>query len=200
MPSQSKPRSLFLLAACLTLLSGCRGHDVTLAVPPGSYAPVFEASTEALRDSGFTLERVDAARGVITTRPKFTAGLFTPAHPEQQTAGQEWQDAINEQSRVVRLTFEPQGRRPASGDLRDAEGPLMLRAQTTIYRTRVTGVRYETETTGVRSVSRDPIAIRKGHGGLQRVPLRRDEPWSQRLITLIANRIEQPAANAGPDA
>ena len=101
---------------------------------------------------------------------------------------------------VVRLTFEPQGRRPASGDLRDAEGPLMLRAQTTIYRTRVTGVRYETETTGVRSVSRDPIAIRKGHGGLQRVPLRRDEPWSQRLITLIANRIEQPAANAGPDA
>jgi hypothetical protein len=76
----------------------------------GAYAGesgAFDLARDVLREEGFILDRVDAAAGIITTRPKTTAGLATPWDAEQSSAEQEIDDLANRQQRTVRITFEP---------------------------------------------------------------------------------------------
>ncbi len=90
-------------------LGGCgvASEPRTFAVAPGGYVGAFDAARVELLNAGFTLERVDAARGVLSTTTKTTAGLATPWDGEQETVGQEWQDFVNRQARVIRVTFGP---------------------------------------------------------------------------------------------
>ncbi|MGE3109983.1 MAG: hypothetical protein AB7G11_07205 [Phycisphaerales bacterium] len=78
-----------------------------IALDASEYAPAFDAARLVLRDMRFDLERIDARVGVISTAPKRTAGLATPWDREQQTAGQELEDLVQHQRRVVRVTFVP---------------------------------------------------------------------------------------------
>lgn len=78
----------------------------TVATGDASYERVFDAAREVLGRHRFALNRVDAARGVITTYPKRTAGLGSPWDREQSSFGQEWEDLVNQQQRVVRVGFE----------------------------------------------------------------------------------------------
>jgi hypothetical protein len=83
---------------------------ITRLVAQGAYGGeggFFDLSRDVLRDEGFVLERVDAEAGVITTRPKSTAGLATPWYSDQSTAYQEIEDLGNRDQRTVRITFEP---------------------------------------------------------------------------------------------
>src|SRR5262245_10700892 len=87
------------------LLGGCSSPQAADArFEAGQYVVAFEAAKEALRDFDFSLERVDAAGGVITTRSKSTGGLGTPWDREQSTFGQEVEDLMDRQSRVARVT------------------------------------------------------------------------------------------------
>ncbi|HRJ50427.1 MAG TPA: hypothetical protein PKU91_07830, partial [Phycisphaerales bacterium] len=99
------PAILLALAAALT---GCaRSGSPTVQIPAGSYSQAFEATRASLRDFDFSLDRVDAASGVITTATKASSGLATPWDPEQSGLDQEWEDFINRQRRFVRVTFVP---------------------------------------------------------------------------------------------
>jgi hypothetical protein len=111
-------RLTLAILAPLTLaaLVGCSAPKTqgTFEVPPGSYAQAFDATRDVLRSYRFTLERTDAQQGVITTTPKPTQGLASPWDLEQSSAGQEWEDFVNQQRRRVRVTFEPAAASPES--------------------------------------------------------------------------------------
>jgi hypothetical protein len=112
-PDRLRTRVAALVVACL---SGCLGlvgcssvpdHEGRFAIAPADYERAVDISREVLNDYGLTVERVDAAGGVVSTQPKRTAGLATPWDSEQSTLRQEWEDLVNRQSREVRVVFEP---------------------------------------------------------------------------------------------
>ncbi len=113
------PRLLPLLIA-VALLPACTStrtatepldlvhvDDQTLRVPAGKYAAAFNAARDELRDAGFTLERVDAYSGIITTWPSGSAGIATPWSGDQSSVSQEFGDLFHRHARTLRITFEP---------------------------------------------------------------------------------------------
>src|SRR5204862_8124944 len=108
------------------------------------YSKAFDATRDLLRSYHFSLERVDAAAGVITTGYKATAGLATPWDREQSGLSQEFEDLLNQQSRRVRVTFRPS---VGGGDEHPIEQPfnsneaLVGRVEVIIYRMQTPGLR-----------------------------------------------------------
>lgn len=121
-PAKSRParkrRLLTLLALPIPTLFGCAGpapvtDSGVLASETGlvefneaSYEEAFRAVRGVLGDYRFSINRIDAVRGIITTHPKRTAGLASPWDREQSSMPQEWEDLANQQQRVVRVSFE----------------------------------------------------------------------------------------------
>ena len=79
------------------------GH---VEISGASYEEVFGAMREVIREYRFAINRVDGARGVITTYPKQTLGAGSPWDREQTTIGQEFEDLANHQERAIRVQFE----------------------------------------------------------------------------------------------
>ncbi len=186
------------LIAIATFLAGCASRQpmpATFHVPAGQYADAFDAARDRLRSMRFELDRVDARAGVITTRPKHSAGFASPWDREQSTFTQEWEDLANEQYRTVRILFQPAQpthaepspgestpappvpARSTAADLRSFTGDLagtvvvvIERKSRPLWRIDPTGVRLST-------FSRDPI------GGSPRVlvPIARDQRLEGRL-------------------
>lgn len=111
-------RSWWFTVWCLgtaTLGGGChssRATSTSVEIAPGRYAEAFDAAREALRDYDFTLDRVDARTGVITSEPRFSVGLVNPVDQVQSTGRQEIQDLMNQQDRRVRVAFARPGVEP----------------------------------------------------------------------------------------
>ncbi len=80
------------------------GGDVEIS--GASYEEVFGAMREVIRGYRFAINRVDGARGVLTTYPKQTLGVGSPWDKEQTTLGQEFEDFANHQEREIRVQFE----------------------------------------------------------------------------------------------
>jgi hypothetical protein len=91
-------------------------------VSPSEYAAMFDRARNTLRDAGFTIERVDAAAGVITTAPM--PGLDAWKSPLLRNAGvaglRSWHGGTVEAKAVFTTS-------PAVVDLRTATTPLILR-------------------------------------------------------------------------
>ena len=114
------------LVALMTV--GCQSPPTgptSLRIAPGSYSATFQAVKDELRSSGFELDRIDARAGVITTRPRASAGLATPWITDESTIEQEFEGALNRQQRTVTVRFAPTAQDDTSdafaSDLRDAE-------------------------------------------------------------------------------
>jgi hypothetical protein len=185
------PRLLTLIAIA-TLLAGCASSQpapATFHVPAGQYADVFDAARDTLRAMRFELDRVDARAGVITTRPKHSAGFAAPWDREQSTLTQEWEDLANEQYRTVRILFErvdpadPTTAAQTTTDLRSFAGDLA--GTVTIVIERKSRPLWHVDTTSVRlsSFARDPL----GGGRRVLVPIARD----QRLEGRLAQRLDR---------
>lgn len=189
-------------ALALALLPGCSSApaDAVIVVLPGEYPAAFDASREVLSEARFALERVDAAAGVITTQPKSTAGLASPWDTEQSTLAQEWEDLANQQRRVVRITFAPEGETgptppdQALPDRRTEAGPLVARVEVTLLRLRRPGWRIETESISRSTRSFDPIAAARDGGASFFEPVGQDDRLAGRLAQRIAQRLSQPPA------
>lgn len=122
---------------CVLALGGCVGStdrassidervefvdDAAMAVGPEEYAATFERARDALRDAGFSLERVDPAAGVITTTPMSgLAAWKSPLLREADAAGLNSWHASTLEARAV-FTGPP-----GSVDLRGSSGPMNLR-------------------------------------------------------------------------
>ena len=83
------------------------GPESRLVIPADRYEAAFDETRELLVSRGFTLDRVDARRGVISTAPIQSAGAFTPFDLRQSSFRQELDDTLNQQRRSVRVEFAP---------------------------------------------------------------------------------------------
>jgi hypothetical protein len=179
--------ALMLVGA--VLLGGCTSSATSseFAVGSGRYGVAFDATREVLRDYRFQLERVDAQRGVITTQPKATAGLVAPWDREQSTLGQEAEDLVNNQTRVVRVSFENAA---GTGDAPpDPAGLLKARVEVTVYRRQTPGLRVPSRAVGMTTVTTDPEAVKQGVGTEYNVAVTQDTRLAVRLAGEIEKRL-----------
>jgi hypothetical protein len=176
---------ILLVLACL--LGGCAsGTSPQFSVPEGQYAKAFDVTRDLLREYRFVLERVDSEAGVITTAPKFTAGIVTPWDKEQTSLSQEFEDLFNQDERRVRVTFEAQ----PEGDLANATD-VVGRVEVTIYRLETSGVRSPAKTVALTTLTTDPVAVQMGVSGQYEVPLTQDSRLAARLADQIGRRLAQ---------
>jgi hypothetical protein len=212
---------LVLAAACLAAcLAGCaaprsgqpdvlradaappvQAQDVFFDVAPGGYAAAFDAVRDELTRRRFTLDRVDARAGVISTLPKGTAGLATPWDTEQSTAAQEVDDGLNQQERVVRVVFAPAGGGQAIApdpgaplpDLRTYSGPMTARVEVRVDRVRRPGWRLEPESIRRSTRMYDPGLAESGIGTIAREPIAADPALAQRISDRVTTALAQPS-------
>lgn len=208
-PAPPRPIARTLIVLALMMLgTGCADlgtGPAEITVPAGAYSRVFDATRAVLADARFDLERVDAAAGVISTRPKGTGGLATPWDFEQSTLGQEFEDALNLHVRRVRVTFEPpsppedvpRGQAatgPLIPDLRDAAGPLSARVEVIVSRLHRPLWQLEPSAVGLSGFASDPALRARGMQPTYDVPFTHDE----RLARRLADEIRQRAAVSRP--
>lgn len=189
------------------LLSGCSGSgqrvaavdevaigdsEVAEAGAAGlGYAAVFDAARDVLRDEGFILERVDAAEGVITTRVKTTAGVFTPWDREQTTAGQEVEDLMQRQQRVVRVSFVG-GAGQDGGEVHASNGGARfdrMRIEVVVQRVQIPGRKLEPEAIQQSSYWWDPDMGTRGMQPQFAVAEKQDRLLAERITRKVRERV-----------
>jgi len=184
----------------------------SLVAPPGAYADAFDAVRDALRDRRFVVDRLDGANGVVTTAPKESAGLATPWDMEQTSLREEWQEFVNYEHRVVRVTFHamdgerviPESDDPTEPmlDLRRHEGPVRMDVAVIVERNHRPGWRLEPNGARLSSFTSDPALQRRGLEPRYATPYRRDDWLAQRLVRDIGERVlgatpAEPRATSG---
>lgn len=192
--------------------SGCSTPtDPNVAIAAGQYPDAFEATRESLRELNLTLDRVDAASGVITTAMKPSSGFATPWDLEQSGADQEWEDFINRQRRFVRVEFVPAGeetpvarRDPAAAkaapsvDLRDYAGPVVATVSVTVERVQRPGWRVNTKSINQSTFTRDPELAAAGKFPTYTVELEPDRRLAGRIARDIQRKLENRPSDAEP--
>jgi hypothetical protein len=190
-------RSGFFVILCVTsvssvvsLLGGCANRvDATreFTVAPGGYPAAFDATRELLRGMDFTLERVDADGGVISTEPRFSRGLLEPWDATQTGLSDEWEDTVNMQARAVRVTFTQAGAEPT-----DETAETLATVWVTLYRNHRSGRRLDSEWVGGSTFAGDPLQQAR-HTSVYLVPTRRDEALEARLADKIMRELGEDA-------
>jgi hypothetical protein len=187
---------------------GCAAPEgpTELDVPAGSYAATFDAAREVLLDARFDLERVDATEGVISTRPKHSAGIMTPWDVEQSSAAQEFDDLANNQRRVVRVTFEPAFTAPATPaepepeqepvDLRTGDAALKMNVRVIVLRDYRPGWQVQTSSVRLSTHTYDPALGKRGM--LPDYEVAEDE--DRGFAAWIVKRVEEEAGDAKKNA
>lgn len=108
--TRTRSTILCIAIAAAASIGGCAtplAPQGTATVERADYQAAFDRTRDALVDLGFTLNRVDAAAGVVTTDPLIGRGAFGPWQRQQHTLGAEVADALHAQSRSVRVEFLP---------------------------------------------------------------------------------------------
>jgi len=190
------------LGACLVGCASPRG-GVSFTIPHDRYDQAITAARETFLDARFEIDRVDARRGIVETRPKPSAGLGTPWDTEQATLRQEWEDLLNQHERVARLVVEP-----IDADVPDVTthaGPLAARVEVIVYRVRRHGWRVDTVTISRSSHSIDPLGPARGSPFTFAQPVGRDDLLAEALAQRIRDRLgldmglnEKPIILASP--
>lgn len=173
------------------LLGGCTVKGpAEFAVPAGGYPGAFSATREVLRDCRFDLERIDAGEGVISTLPKHSSGIFTPWDTEQSTVLAELDDSVNNQSRRVRIVFDP------------ADAPEDAartgRVEVVVYRMQDYSLRPSTRAIQFSSRAVDPLNSARGVYPMYEVPTTQDPAFASRLARAIEERMAKGGLTPPP--
>lgn len=184
-----------VVPACVAWLGGCAG--VQESEPRFGFASeeaprAFEQAREALLAEGFKLDRVDASAGVITTRPKPTAGLATPWHGEQSAFGQEVEEALNGTQRRVRVSFAPL-----------ATGGMEGTVEVEVERIHRRGWNPSTASVTQSTFWNDPYGPERGTPAIFATPIGTDEALARRIAGRVARSLGQsghalPTLDAAP--
>lgn len=193
-----------LVAACVVGLGlgGCAGvpdGPSSFDVSPGAYAQTFEAVKAALIDAQFNLDRVDARAGVISTHPRRSVGLVRPWDTQQSTPGQEFEELLHAQQRVVRVTIGPvpaeedeQGTQAAPPapptDLRSLDGQLLGSVRVLVVRQHRPGWRADPSGVTLAGVSQNMLLVERGLWPSYSVTIRRDVALERRIAESIRRR------------
>lgn len=191
-------RSVSVALVLASLLGACTPANIapTFDVAQGDYARAFEASVETLREYRFTIDRIDAAAGVVSTESKASSGLATPWDVEQSTPTQEVEDLLAFNSRVVRVTFEPRAwsqttNPPEIEADQFSAGPMVGRVDAVISRRYVRGWRVSPMAILLSDFTYDTQAGAKGQPQQFDAPLTRDERLAARIASRIRERLSQ---------
>ncbi len=176
------------LVVVLVGLSGCQSASsletapLTLRVGPDAYTRAFLAARDTLLEARYTLERVDAYAGVITTRPSAHA----PAGAD---------DLLSRQLRSVRVTFDPAPGSPGveaaadqAGAGAGARGPTTLRVRVLVHRVQAPGWRPSPVGMGLATRTFDPALFERGLLPATMSVVREDLGASDDLAARIAAR------------
>jgi hypothetical protein len=149
----------------------------TIEIPSEDYERAIDAARAVLIENRFTIDRIDALRGIITTLPKQTSGIASPWDSEQSSMDQEWADLVHHQERVIRISFT----RP------NDDQPVEAHVLASIVRIRRPGWRLETES--IRNSTHTTSITTNG----SRVPATMREPVGEdvQLSAKLAHQIEQ---------
>lgn len=189
----ARPIAALMLLTPILVLGACSSaapytkDSVVIELDPADLDRAIDAARAVLIDNRFTVDRVDARRGVLTTYPKQTAGLASPWDPEQSSFDQEIADLVHHHERVIRVSF-----------VQDAPG-AMIRADVhaSIIRIRRPGWRLETESirksTHTGSISNNNTRM----PSVLREPIGEDHALSTRLAEEIRARLALPPVAAG---
>ncbi|MEA5557629.1 hypothetical protein [Nodularia spumigena] len=206
-------------------LGGCasvKETSRTVEVGAGDYASAFDATREVLRSYRFTLERVDARSGVITTEARFSSGLATFWDPVQSDAGQEVMETLNYEGRRARVLFSRPGGGDVVGagvgegtpealrdqgvmadgsvrptldeDLRGEAGPLVMKIDVIVERVQRPGRRLETSSLSRSTFTMDPALGERGMSPTYSVARTRDDKLAARLAAEVRARMAESGA------
>ena len=148
-----------------------------------SYEDAFVAAREVLADFRFGINRVDAARGVLTSYPKRTAGLASPWDGEQSSIGQEFEELTNQQERTIHIEFE-------RGEQADAdEGRVVARVRVIVNRVHRPNWRVDTQSILLSTHARSRDAMGNLERSEFREPIGQDPALADRLARAIVERL-----------
>jgi hypothetical protein len=169
-------------------------------VVAGEYGVAFEAAKDELRRLGFSLDRIDARAGVITTQPKTSAGWATPWERVESTARQETDDLIHRQRRIVTVSFSPvsEGVQSSSEDLRRWTGPFRVDVRVAVERVYRFGMQLQPVSIRLSSVATDPDLRRRGAQPGLAVVSDNDEWLAGRIAGRIQRELGEPAPASEP--
>lgn len=139
-----------------------------VAYTPASRAGVFDAARDALRASGYTLDRVDSALGVLTTQSRASGGSPFTSSPAS--------DVLHEQSRVVRVEFDDAGH--------------VARVECFVSRAHTPDLQLATRAVGLSATSYDPTKAERGAAFRFTSALTRDEGEARRIAGRIRSAAE----------
>lgn len=194
-------------------LGGCaaREEPATFGVAQGEYDRAFVATREVLRDVNFEIERVDATRGVITTKPRPDAGFFTPWTGYQLDAASALEGSLNQQRRRVRVTFIPiadeaayvggggdQDRIGSQLDEVASRGPWTAYVDVGVTRIQTSGLRPPPRAVLMSSVTIDPIEQSQGVATIYEVPVSQDAAMAAAITRRIRKRLGLEEAAPAP--
>ena len=151
-----------------------------------SYEDAFVAAREVLADFRFGINRVDAARGVLTSYPKRTAGLASPWDGEQSSIGQEFEDLTNQQERTIHIEFEREERvERVDGDT----GGVTARVRVIVNRVHRPNWRVDTQSILLSTHARSRDATGRLERSEFREPIGQDPALADRVARAIIKRL-----------
>lgn len=155
-------------------------------VEGASYEEVFGAMREVIREYRFAINRVDGARGVITTYPKQTLGIGSPWDKEQTTIGQEFEDFANHQEREIRVQFEE-----------GAQAGSVVRAtiEVLVYRVHRPNWRVDSQSIRLSTHARSRDINGQIEPGSFREPIGQDQQLAHRLANEIHRKFGSESAS-----
>lgn len=203
----SRRLTLAAVAAGLASLAlpGCSSSQApqsTFELAHDRYESALDAARQVLLDQGLTIERVDAAAGVVSSAPAQSAGLFTPWDSTASSLADEVEDAARPHLRSVRISFvpveaiaDPPVGTPGSSfappfDVRAAEGPRRVVVQSFVYARHKPNLRLETETIRRSRAFNDPSLVARGMQPTHLEPTREDPEYARRLAADLQRRLD----------
>ncbi|MEO1584110.1 MAG: hypothetical protein AAFR96_06005 [Planctomycetota bacterium] len=179
----------------------------TVDIPAGRLSLGIDAARETLVDIGFTLNRVDAAAGVITTEPLTARGLMAPWERQQTSLAAEAGDALHPQTRTARIEFLSPAAATSLGSNTsatqidpmpgrttiDASTPVVAIVTVLVERHYRPGFRPQVVDVVRSSRAFDPSSA---EGRIFSVAVERDAPLEARIADEIADRIVRSARSA----
>lgn len=192
------------VGAAASGLGGCAAHDepARFGVATGDYDRAFAATREVLREVNFEIDRVDATRGVITTKARPDAGFFTPWTGYQLDASSAFEGSLNQQRRRVRVTFVPtvdeaaylsgsgdQDRVGSQLDEVASRGPWTAYVDVGVTRVQTSGLRPPPRAVLMSTATIDPIAQAQGVPTIYDAPVSQDTAMAAALTRRIRKRM-----------
>ncbi len=188
-----------LAALSIASIAGCASSGpLTVDIPAEAnntaYSRAFDAARDTLVARRFELDRIDARAGIITTRAKPTAGIFTPWDREQSGAFSALEDTVHQHQRRVTVTFVPvdAGERPkgVAPDLISYNGPVRANVSVLIERVERPGFRAEVRSPRYSTMSVDEQREKLGEYPSFGAPLSPDDDFAARIAADIRAAVE----------